>query len=419
MFEIQTLDIVLTVLLALTAAAVIVIALKPLRDVASYDPPDPLPAPCRPENAEEIDESGDGEEVEEEVELHSSASAANLPKVSVVVYAMTDFDLLEGYLEELQSQDYPDFEIIVVCDASAEASATLAEKFEGEDGLYITFVPPGSHNLSRRKLANTIGIKASSGSIIVTTTANASIPSASWLREIVSPIVGSQWTSVTLGYSSYDFSELKGVSRWYRQFDAVMASSSWLSSAMTAKPWRGDASNMAFSRQLFFDHKGYAKSINLHSGHDDLFVDEIADAGNTKVVLSKGSILTLHWGSAASRVWTDRKERHDFTRRWLPKGPQLRAGWLSLGQWLSLALTAATVALSLPGIIAAAVAVVVLLSLWGTEIYSYRKAAARLEAVRLWWAVPLFILLHPLANALFRLDHYRNRFKNFTWQRHR
>lgn len=180
------------------------------------------------------------------------------PKVSVIVYSQVSEEELMDYLHDLCGQDYPDFEVIVVCESTAESNEMLLESCTRMfSNVYVTFIPPGSHNLSRRKLAQTLGIKAAKGEIIVTTVANAVIPSSGWLSSLVSPFRGENAdnTDISLGYSHFDYSEMHGWGKWYREFNSVMSDSLWIGYALKGMPYRGDGNNLAFRRKLFFDHK--------------------------------------------------------------------------------------------------------------------------------------------------------------------
>ncbi len=356
-------------------------------------------------------------------------------KVSVIVYASVTEEVLSEYLSGLLSQDYSEFEIIVVYDASYAAATTLSENLASNERIRITFIPPGSHNLSRRKLALTLGMKAAKGDIVLTTVANSLIPSTTWLSEMMHPF--HEGKEVVLGYSHPSFRELRGWGRWYRQFDRVLTSSAWIGSALNDSPFRGDGNNLAFRRELFFSNKGYASNINLHSGEDDIFVSEIVNEHNTSVIINPRTILTTFWGGSANRVMTDSKERYDFTSRWLPKAPYFRLGWISFSSWLTLVSLVSAILSVIPGIfgflqrgcaeggidllltiLLVTGAVLVWILVETGKIMVYRKGASRLEAVRLWWSLPLFFLWHPLGNFFFRINHHSGRYKNFTWQRH-
>ncbi|MCM1369004.1 MAG: glycosyltransferase [Candidatus Amulumruptor caecigallinarius] len=341
------------------------------------------------------------------------------PKASIVVYTRLDEERIERFINCMSLQDYSDFEVIMICEATAERTEAMAEKFAGAiPNLYFTFIPPGSHNLSRRKLATTIGVKAAKGDVIVTTISNA-VCSPSWLSNMMAPFAGpgGEEVEVVLGTSRIKFSDYKGPGKWYRQFDETLSTCRWAGYALAGSPYRGDGYNLAFRRKTFFEHKGYAETINLHNGDDDLFVYEISDSGNTRVVLADEGIVTTEWGDDANRVWDIRKAGYDFTARWLPHVPFLAASLLSACQWLVPALCVAAAWIARPSYIAVAVALVITLTFWGMEIFAYRKAASVLGAVKLWWAVVPFWLWRPLGNMFFRYDHLHSRKKNFTWIR--
>lgn len=347
-------------------------------------------------------------------------SLSAIPKATVLVYCQSDDDTLLSMLEAVEAQDYPDFEVVVVCDAALDYSEMVAEKIATRfSDVYVTFVQPGSHNLSRRKLAITIGMKAAKGEVVVTTCANASIPSTGWLSAIMAPFAspGGEHIDLSLGVSKMDFFEMRGPGKWYRQFDALLTNALWIGYAANYKAYRGDGYNMAIRRNAFFDNKGFARTINLHNGDDDLFVNEIATSANTRVVASPDSIVTTRWGESSRRVWSIRKERYSFTARWLPHAPFVRSAVQQLCQWILPGACGAASFIAFPNIFPAAIAVVLLLIFWGVEIYWYRRLAARLGAVRLFWAVPIFWLIRPIADLMFRYDHLQSRKKNFTWQR--
>lgn len=366
-----------------------------------------------------------------------TAPADTAPKVSVIVYSQVTEERLMEYLETLCSQDYPDFEVIVVCESTAESSEILAESCTRRfNNVYVTFIPPGSHNLSRRKLALTLGMKAAKGEIVVTTVSNARIPSLQWLTLLTAPFRGKDAESIeiSLGYSHIDYSEMKGWGKWYREFNALLTDAQWIGYALAGSPYRGDGYNLAFRKKLFFEHKGYSQSIYLHPGDDDIFINEVATTTNTALVLDHESILSIEWDEASKRMWRARKEQYDFTSRWLPRKPFLYAGAISLMQWVILFLCIMTVCVTassihssgsietiitehLPALITIVMACLTLVLFWLAEIIVYRRTAAGMEATRLWWALPVFWLSKPVLNCFFKLRHRHQRRKNYTWMR--
>ncbi|MDE6443438.1 MAG: glycosyltransferase [Muribaculaceae bacterium] len=339
------------------------------------------------------------------------------PKVSVVVYAYTCEEKLTEYLSTLMSQDYHDFEVVVVNEGNNEVTAGLAERLTSlyPDKLYVTFIPPGSHNLSRRKLALTLGIKAAKGEVVLTTTSNCIIPSSSWLSLMMTPFAENSYTDIVLGVSHIDPSQFSGPAKWYREFDDTLTSMQWIGASLNGRTFRGDGHNLAYRRKLFFEQKGYSKTIHLMHGDDDLFIYDIADDINTEVMLVKESILTVDWGEAANRMHADLKERYQFTSTFLPSLPFLREGLGSSMQWLVTASAVAAALIPLPNLFPASMALVILLAFNITEIVVYEKAAHRLDASTPWVLLPLYMLWRPLGNLIFRLRHRPHRKKNFTF----
>lgn len=360
------------------------------------------------------------EQTETQVEMTPTAvDTSAFPMVTVIAYTPEDGELLEEFIESVIGQDYPNFELVLVLDAGAETRAMFVEKYADIKNLYLTFIPPGSQNLSRRKLATTLGMKAAKGEIAVTTSSNCRIPSTRWLSGMMAPFIESRFTEVVLGYTSLDLSEIHGARRWYREWFSATTAMQWIGFALDGHPYRGDGLNLAFRKSVFFDHKGYARTINIHDGDDDLFIDEISNASNTKVVLDRNTVLTAEWGELASKMWVARRERYDFTSRWLPRRPFLLAGLLSASQWCVLTGCVVCALAGLPNLIPAIFALLFIALFFTLEILAYRKAAAVLRATRLWWSLPVFMLWKPIGNFLFRMRHRSERVRNFTWQRKR
>lgn len=339
------------------------------------------------------------------------------PLVSVIVHTVSSEEILLQYLEVLMNQDYPNYEVIIVNEGGYEVSASLNEKLQKlyPDKLYVTFIPPESHNLSRRKLAQTIGIKAAKGEIVLTTGANCIIPSKSWLSLMMQPFFHEPAIEIVLGYSHIEFDNLSGPGKWFHEFDTTLTACQWLGAAINKYPYRGDRYNLAFRRNLFFDHKGYSQSLHLMNGDDDLFVNEISNGDNTDVIISHDAILTYDWGESGNRVLAEMKNNYRFTSQLLPKMPFLRAGVGSAMQWLALIAAAAGAILGLPFLLHLWIAVGIITLLWATEIYVYRKVARALGSVCLFWSVPLFLLWHPIDSLFTKNYSRRQRRRHFTF----
>ena len=106
-----------------------------------------------------------------------------LPPVSVIICAREECENLRRNLKAVLEQDYPQFEVIVINDGNTDESedylTLLEEKYPH---LYHSFVPDSSRYISRKKLAATLGVKASKYDWLVFTEANCCPQSNQWLR---------------------------------------------------------------------------------------------------------------------------------------------------------------------------------------------------------------------------------------------
>lgn len=342
---------------------------------------------------------------------------ASCPKLSVIVYSYTEYDELSEYLEMAMNQDYPDYEVIVVNEGNAETTAGLTERIGGKygDRLYITFIPHDAHNLSRRKLAYTVGIKAAKGDIILTTASNCKIPSGRWLSDMMGPFMDDRTVDIVMGYSHADFDEMHGPLKWYRKMDATFTACQWIGAARLGNPYRGDGFNLAYKKDIFFSQKGYAHTIHLINGDDDLFLAPVIDGNNTALAISPDSILTNEWGEVANNILADTKERYLFTSQFLSPIPFVRAAAGSWMQWLSLLAAVAAFLFALPSYSALVIAGIMICLLWITEIIIYARTSRRLESSGCSWLVPLFLLWHPIGNMIFKSRRRSHNRKNYTF----
>lgn len=361
--------------------------------------------------------------------IHSSESRSTLPAVSVIVYSHNEAEYLRNFLPYLLNQEYPEFEIIVVNDGlSIDDSNVVAEFRSRFSNIYETFVPDDTRNVSKKKLALMVGIKAAKHDIIVVTSGHCRPSSAHWLSSMCSNF--RQGTDVVIGSAVYDFSADKCRGKHYRIFDTTCTRALYTSWAIKGKPFRGTGCNLAYRRSTFFENKGFSHSMNLHYGDDDIFVNEIAHADNTHVELSAESIVTAHYPDVA-RALKELKFRYDFTSHFIDTHAFATEGFMTAIYWLNFAILCAIAVLaslniasmenidnfSLVDAALTAAAPVLLLLLTLPHIFIFRRLSALLSAPRLLFYIPIFTLLRPIVNMRYKLRGRRYRSMNFTWQR--
>lgn len=237
----------------------------------------------------------------------ASPAEASQPGVSVIVCARNEQRNLQDYLHALLTQDYPLYEVIVVDDGSEDDTSILLEQMmHSWPNLYRTFVPQGARVLSSKKLALTIGIKASRYDYILLTDADCRPQSSHWISEMMKGF-DSDSAELVLGCSPYF--ENKSVLSSLISYDTLFIALQYMAYARAGHPYMGVGRNMAYRKSTFFAHNGFQGLLGERSGDDDLFVNKVATKHNTRVVCTRDS---LTW-SAPERTWQDwfqQKRRH-------------------------------------------------------------------------------------------------------------
>ncbi|MDR1402529.1 MAG: glycosyltransferase [Tannerellaceae bacterium] len=322
-----------------------------------------------------------------------SAPGAATPPVSVIVYTKNESYNLKKYLPSLLQQAYPQYEVIVINDGSTDESDDVLKLFENEyKHLYHTFIPQESKYLSRRKLSLTLGIKAAKNDVLLFTEADCYPPGKDWIRTMARNYTDR--TDLVLGFCAY--AEDKGFLHKLISYDNLMNGLEYLSSALKNNPFGGNGKNLSYRRRLFFEHKGFSKSLSLHAGDDDLFVNETAGGLNTQVEYSAGGITQM---APVERfaTWKNIKISRAATQRHY-KGRQLlfyRMGKVTSLLFLLSALV--SVVLGVAGnLLIAGVALLCYGLLFVTKAMVLKKSAGMLQQKTSMKLLPLLEVVQPL-----------------------
>ena len=228
------------------------------------------------------------------------------PGVSVIICARDESDNLRKNLPYFLDQDYPEFEVIVVNDGSLDESELLLTNLkEKYPKLRSTFVPHGATNLSTKKLALTLGIKAAKYDWVLLSDADCMPEGNTWISSMARNF--NQGVEFVLGYGPY-LSDKNAVNKLIT-YDTLFIALQYLGFALKGKPYMGVGRNMAYRKEVFFRMKGFASNLHLRSGDDDLMVNKAANAFNTKVEIASESV-TWSEPNKTMRDWLFQKERH-------------------------------------------------------------------------------------------------------------
>lgn len=249
-------------------------------------------------------------------------SKTEKPPVSIVICARNEEENLKHFLPKVLEQKYPDFEVIVVNDCSADDSDIVLENFQKQyPNLKVTTIKEDEKFSHTKKLALTVGIKAAKHDWLLLTDADCIPQSDIWLDSMAENFNDN--TEVVLGYGGY-LSE-KGLLNKLIRFDTMLIAMNYLGFAMIGKPYMGVGRNLAYKRSLFFKNRGFASHSQLDSGDDDLFVREVANKMNT-VVEYRQEAHTLSVPRQTFSGWLRQKRRHTSTSKYYSPSIKLLLG---------------------------------------------------------------------------------------------
>ncbi len=229
--------------------------------------------------------------------------------VTIIICARNEEENLKRFLPSVLTQDYPDYEVVVVNDCSEDGSyIVLGEYIAKYPHLHVSTItkdPKFSHN---KKFAQFIGIKAAKNEILLFTDADCQPVSDKWLAGMVAQFDAE--TNFVLGYGGY-FEE-DGLLNKIIRCDTMFIAMQYLGMAIRGFPYMGVGRNLAYRKSLFFRNKGFGAHNKLPSGDDDLFVNSNATGKNTRVEYSA----VTHTRSVPCSdfsEWLNQKKRHITT----------------------------------------------------------------------------------------------------------
>ncbi|WP_124980145.1 glycosyltransferase [Nonlabens xiamenensis] len=248
---------------------------------------------------------------------------------SVIVCSKNEVENLKNLVPQLLRQDHPNFEIILINDASVDGTGDLIEQFKQTDQrVKMVNVVNNENFWANKKYALTLGIKKAVNDKLIFIDADCNPASDSWLRLMAQQL--SEHKSIVLGYGGYH--QIKGsILNSLIRFETVFAAVQYFSFAALGNPYMGVGRNLGFTAKEFYDNRGYMSHMKVMGGDDDLFVNEAGNSKNTSLVLNpEGFTYSLPKTSWSS--WWKQKKRHISTSSFYKKKDQLLLGLFFFSQ---------------------------------------------------------------------------------------
>lgn len=263
---------------------------------------------------------------------------SNHPKklsVSVIVCAKNEFENVKKFIPILAAQDYPDFEIVLIDDASSDETLDVFEIFEKQfSNIRLVKVANNEAFWGNKKFALTLGIKAAQKEYLLFTDADCYPTSVNWISEMTSQF--SFQKTIVLGYGGYEKIPNSFLNKIIR-FETILTAIQYFSWARFGKPYMGVGRNLAYKKSEFFRVDGFKSHLQIRSGDDDLFINQVATQKNTAVCLSPESF-TYSVPKTTFKEWFAQKRRHISTANHYKSFDRMQLTLFYASQWLFLML---------------------------------------------------------------------------------
>jgi glycosyltransferase involved in cell wall biosynthesis len=255
-------------------------------------------------------------------------STSSLP-VSVIICAHDEDYNLKELIPLLLTQDYPEFEVIIVDDRSNDSTFDyLLEETKKDHRLRMVHVNRTPPHVNGKKYALTLGIKAAHYDWILLTDADCRPHDQNWIKSMGAHM--KEETQFVIGSSPY--LQQPGFLNLFIRFESLVTAVQYISFALLGKPYMGVGRNLAYRKSMFLEVKGFHQFLPVTGGDDDLFVNQHARKENTSIAMGVESLTY----SVPKRTWADffyQKVRHLSVGKYYRGGNRFLLGLFSMS-WL-------------------------------------------------------------------------------------
>ena len=232
--------------------------------------------------------------------------------ISVIVCAKNEEENVRNLIPLLVEQDYPQFEIVLIDDASSDNTLDIFEEFEKlHSNIKLVKVENNEAFWGNKKYALTLGIKAAKHEYLLFTDADCIPSSNNWIANMSSQFTVEK--TIVLGYGAYEKIGGSFLNKIIR-FETLLTAMQYFSWAKIGKPYMGVGRNLAYKREEFFKVRGFMDHMKIRSGDDDLFVNQAAEKKNTTICFLPDSF-TYSKPKTSFKEWFTQKRRHVSTAK--------------------------------------------------------------------------------------------------------
>ena len=254
------------------------------------------------------------------IRYNRNKSHQALPKhksVSIIICAKNQAEQLKVNLPSFLNQNYPNFEVIVVNDCSTDnTEETIRFLQKKHTNLKTTNIPVDEKFNHNKKLALTIGIKASKHEQLLFSNAHCNPINENWLKNTIRSISEANYS----GYSN--FVNKKGFFYNFMKYDLLMQSLKISAFSTIGKTYAANGDNMGYEKSNFFDNKAFAGHSHFEAGYDHLMLRKLSTTSKVISSLSSDTKININTSNPQAS-WKKVNLNYYISRKFIPKGIRL------------------------------------------------------------------------------------------------
>lgn len=251
--------------------------------------------------------------------------------VSVIICARDEDENLARNLPGVLVQTYPTSnEVVVINDNSLDDSKYILQELKKRfRSLNVVELTQEAKLISGKKYPLSIGIREAKYEVLLLTDADCVPASEFWIQKMQDAY--DKDTEVVLGYGAYQ--KKPGLLNKLIRFETFHTALQYLSYALAGQPYMGVGRNLSYKKDLFLRNKGFSSINHIPSGDDDLFINKVATAHNTRVVIDADAV-TLSIPKTRWSDWLRQKSRHYTTAKFYKPRHKFLLGLYFASQFL-------------------------------------------------------------------------------------
>ncbi|NHN25334.1 glycosyltransferase [Flavobacterium jejuense] len=260
----------------------------------------------------------------------TSTTLTKVP-VSVIVCAKNEVENIKKFFPILITQNYPEYEIVLIDDASTDETLELFEEYEKEyTNVKVVKVKNNETFWGNKKYALTLGIKAAKNDYLLFTDADCFPNTKNWISQMAEQFTNEK--SIILGYGAYEKIKNSFLNKIIR-LETLLTATQYFGWAKIGKPYMGVGRNLAYTKKEFYSAGGFIEHMKVRSGDDDLFVNQVANKSNTAICFTPESF-TYSEPKKSFKDWFNQKRRHVSTAKLYKGFDRFQLGLFYISQLL-------------------------------------------------------------------------------------